>query len=85
VCSGAATILKLSGSITGSVKGSGTPQMGAVVQLFNRNEKLVEKAITNAGGEFLFASLMPDVYSIRISDASFVPAIRHNILVQPGM
>jgi len=59
--------------------------MGAVVQLFNRNEKLVEKAITNAGGEFLFASLMPDIYSIRISVASFVPAIRHNILVQPGM
>jgi len=59
--------------------------MGAVVQLYNRNERLVEKAITSAAGEFAFASLVPDVYSIRVSVASFVPAIKRNILVQPGM
>jgi len=59
--------------------------MGAVVQLYNRNERLVEKAITSAAGDFAFASLVPDVYSIRVSVASFVPAIKRNILVQPGM
>src|SRR4051794_8876269 len=82
----AASPLVLAGSLLGSVRdGSGVPQMGAVVQLYNRNDRLVEKALTSAEGEFAFASLVPDVYSIRVSVASFVPAIKKNILVQPGM
>jgi len=82
----AATPIKLSGAVAGSVHDpSGTPQMGAVVELYNHHEKLVEKTITNAGGNFLFASLLPDVYSLHVSVANFVPAIKRNIVVQPGM
>lgn len=85
VCS-AASPVKLSGSLLGSVQDSaGIPQMGALVQLYNRNEKLVQKIFTNAGGEFQFASLLPDVYSIRVSVSSFVPALKRNILIQPGV
>lgn len=78
--------IRLAGSLTGSVQdGGGVPQMGAVVHIFNRQEKMIEKTLTDASGSFAFASLVPDVYSIRVAMASFVPAIRRNILVQPGM
>jgi len=84
--SSAASPVRLAGSLAGSVRdSSGVPQMGAAVHLYNRNEKLVDKVLTSAAGEFTFASLVPDIYSIRVSVASFVPAIKHNILVQPGM
>jgi hypothetical protein len=82
----AAVSLTLSGAIAGSVTDvNGVAQMGAVVMLFNRQEGLSQKALTDENGSFMFASLLPDVYSIRVTLASFVPAIKNDILVQPGM
>jgi len=81
-----APLSKLSGSIAGYVKDpSGIPQMGATVLLFNHSERLIERALTNERGIFGFASLAPDVYSIRVTLASFMPAVRQRIAVQPGM
>jgi len=80
------TSTPLSGSIAGFVRNSsGIPQMGATVLLFNRYERLIQKTITNERGIFGFDSLMPDLYSVRVSLASFVPAMRQKIAVQPGM
>ncbi|HLH00377.1 MAG TPA: carboxypeptidase-like regulatory domain-containing protein [Bryobacteraceae bacterium] len=77
---------KLSGSIAGYVRSaSGVPQMGATVLLFNRSERLVQQVLTNERGIFGFDALRPDTYSIRVSLASFMPAVKHSILVQPGM
>ena len=77
---------QLNGSIAGYVKDhAGVPQMGATVLLFNHSERLIEQALTNERGIFGFSSLTPDVYSIRITLASFMPAIRQRIGVQPGM
>jgi len=59
--------------------------MGATVLLFNHYDKLVQKAFTNAKGDFAFESVLPDVYSLRVTLASFVPAFRKNIAIQPGM
>jgi hypothetical protein len=82
----AASAEKLVGSLVGSVRDAGgVPQMGAVVQLYNRYEKLVEKVITNVNGEFGFDTLSPDIYSVRVSLSSFLPALKKNIAVQPGM
>ncbi len=76
----------LSGSIAGYVRDStGIPQMGATVLLFNRSERLIQRAITNERGIFGFDLLNPDLYSVRVSLASFVPAIKQKIAVQPGM
>jgi len=76
----------LSGAIAGSVtNGEGIPQMGAAVMLFNRQDGLSGKAFTDEQGNFAFPGLLPDVYSIRVTLASFVPAIKKNILVQPGI
>jgi len=77
---------KLSGGITGMVKdGVGIPQMGATVLLFNRQDRLSARGLTDEKGNFSFLSLLPDVYSIRVSLRSFVPVFRDNIVVQPGM
>lgn len=79
-------VTEFSGSIAGFVRDArGTPQMGASVLLFNRSERLIEQAITNERGIFGFDALAPDVYSVRVSLASFVPAIKQKIAVQPGM
>ena len=82
----AASPASLSGSIAGFVRDSaGVPQMGASVLLFNRYERLIQRTITNERGLFGFESLSPDLYSVRVSLASFVPAMKQRIAVQPGM
>jgi hypothetical protein len=76
----------LSGSIAISVVDSSqVPQMGAAVLLLNRNDRLIQRALTNDKGEYVFASLVPDVYSVRVTLARFLPAVRRDIVVQPGM
>ena len=64
---------------------AGVPQMGASVLLFNRYERLIQRTLTNERGLFGFESLTPDLYSVRVSLASFVPAMKQKIAVQPGM
>ncbi len=77
---------KLSGSLIGFVgDAAGVPQMGATVQLFNRYDRLSQKILTNEKGAFGFSTLGPDVYSVKVTLASFVPAVKHNIVIQPGM
>lgn len=77
---------QLSGSIAGFVRDStGVPQMGATVLLFNRYERLIQRTLTNERGVFGFDSLTPDLYSVRVTLASFVPAMKQKIAVQPGM
>ena len=81
-----ATNVPVGGSIAGLVRNSsGIPQMGATVFLFNRSEKLMARILTNERGLFGFGLLAPDLYSIRVSLASFVPAVKQKIAVQPGM
>jgi hypothetical protein len=82
----AVTPQKFSGSIAGIVSDtSGIPQMGASVLLYNRFDKLLSRILTSERGTFGFASLPPDSYTIRVSLASFLPALKRDILVQPGM
>ena len=81
----AATPLKLGGIIEGTVENStGIPQLGAVVQLYNRQERPVQRVLTDATGKFEFDGLPPDHYSVRVTLAAFFPAIQKDILVQPG-
>src|ERR1039457_4929547 len=82
----AAEAVQLSGMIAGRVADSaGTPRMGATVLLYNRQERVFERALTDDRGEFRFLGLFPDIYSVRVTLATFVPALRTGILVQPGM
>ena len=77
----------LSGSIAGFVRdGAGIPQMGASVFLMNRYERVIRQAITNERGIFGFDTLPAgDFYSVRVSLASFVPAMKRGVTVKAGM
>ena len=77
---------KLFGSISGQVRSSaGVGQMGAVVLLLNRSERVIQRALTSPDGWFRFDALPPDTYTVRVSLASFVPAVRNHIVVRPGV
>lgn len=78
--------LKLFGSISGQVRNTaGVTQMGAIVQLYNRYERLVQKVLTSPDGRFRFDSLAPDTYSVRVNLNSYVPAMRQAVPVRAGM
>jgi hypothetical protein len=75
----------LSGQLLGEVSSTvGISQMGATVMLFNRFDVLVRQSLSDSQGRFAFDGLAPDLYSIRVSLASFVPAFRNNIAVLAG-
>ncbi len=59
--------------------------MGATVQVFNKYDRPVSKTLTAADGRFAFAALPIDVYSVRVSLASFLPAARDQIAVKAGL
>lgn len=81
----AATTTSLSGHILGDVRSSaGIAQMGAAVFLYNRYDELVRQTLSNQAGKFVFEGLTPDLYSVRVTLASFVPAVRRNIAIGPG-
>lgn len=78
--------IKLTGSIVGIVRdAAGVPQMGATVILFSQYERILQRAFTNERGAFGFDSLPAEQYSVRVNLASFVPAVKQKISVQPGM
>lgn len=82
----AANALKLSGAIAGTVSNSlGVPQMGATVLLYTRLDRVLGKVATDDHGSFQFPGLTPDTYSVRVMLLTFVPALRRDIVVQPGM
>jgi hypothetical protein len=81
-----ATSTRLTGSIAGEVRSpAGIGQMGATVILLNRYDRVLRQALTNENGTFVFDSLLPDLYSVRVTLASFVPAFKKNISVEPGL
>jgi hypothetical protein len=76
----------LPGTLAGLVtNAAGIPQMGAVVVLLNRYERIVGRGITNDRGGFEFTALPADLYSLRVTLSSFVPVVKRNIAIQPGM
>jgi len=82
----AATPVKTSGAIAGTIQNSlGIPQLGATVLLYNRQDRNVDRVLSDAAGHFKFVGLVPDHYSVKVFMAAFLPALRRDILVQPGM
>ena len=82
----AAAPVRLSGQLDGLVTGAaGKPQAGAIVVLLNRQDRFVQQSATDALGSFSFAELLPDLYSIQVSFASFVPAVKERIQIKAGM
>jgi hypothetical protein len=78
--------IRFSGELGGLVTDvAGKPQPGAVVLLFNKQDLLLQKSATDSLGTFAFGDLLPDLYSVKVSFSSFVPAIKDRIQIKPGM
>jgi hypothetical protein len=58
--------------------------MGAAVFLYDHRDKLCERVLTDALGNFSFKGLNPDLYSVRVTMTSFLPALRNHIQILPG-
>lgn len=72
------------GAISGYVRNaSGTPQMGAVVQILGSADREFT-VFTNAAGYYIASDLLPGVYSLKVTAPSFLPAMREKIGLRPG-
>lgn len=73
------------GSISGSIKSaSGTPQMGAVVEISTSAATLGTTVFTDAKGFYRADNLPAGLYQVRVSAASFLPSLRENVSLHAG-
>jgi hypothetical protein len=72
------------GGISGYVRdSSGIPQMGAVVEIFASTARGL-KVFTDGSGFYSASDLVPGLYTIKVTAASFLPAVREKIGLRPG-
>jgi hypothetical protein len=78
--------LRVTGAIVGTVKDPrGVPQLGAAVQLYNRQDHPIARVLTDERGEFKLLDLLPNIYSIKVSIATLISVTKKDIQVLPGM
>ena len=72
------------GAITGYVRNvSGTPQMGAIVQILGAADRTFT-VFTDGAGYYAATGLLPGLYTLRVTAPSFLPALREKVGLQPG-
>jgi len=72
------------GSISGYVRdAAGTPQMGAAVEILGAANRTVH-VFTDDKGYFSAANLVPGLYDLKVSAASFLPTVKEGLGLQPG-
>ena len=72
------------GAISGYVRtNSGTPQMGAVVQILGSADRSLT-VFTDAAGFYTATGLLPGLYSLQVTAPSFLPALREKVGLRPG-
>jgi hypothetical protein len=74
-----------SGSISGYVKdSSGTPQIGAVVEIFTSAATLGATVFTDDRGFYSAQNLLPGIYQVKVSALSFLPSLHENVNLRAG-
>jgi len=72
------------GAISGYVRNtSGTPQMGAVVQILGTANRTFT-VFTDDAGHYTAAGLLPGFYSVKVTAPLFLPFLRENVDLNPG-
>ena len=72
-------------AISGYVRdASGTPQMGAVVEIAGSAARTLT-VFTDSAGFYFASDLLPGLYSIKVSAPSFLPTLREKVGLQPGI
>lgn len=78
--------VRFSGELSGLVTDpAGKPTPNATVSLFNKQDRLLQRMQADALGTFSFGDLLPDLYTVRVSLNTFLPAFKEHVLVRPGM
>jgi hypothetical protein len=73
------------GAIAGYVKdASGTPQMGAVVDIFVSAARVGTTVFTDSSGYYQASNLPAGTYQIKVSASSFLPSLRENVVLHSG-
>ncbi|MFB3917267.1 MAG: carboxypeptidase-like regulatory domain-containing protein [Terriglobales bacterium] len=73
------------GNISGYVRNSsGTPQMGATVEVFASSLSPVAKAFTDAKGFYSVAGVSPGLYDVKVTAPLFLPALREDVSLKAG-
>ncbi len=72
-------------SLSGIIRTSeGTPQMGAVVEIFASATRTLT-AFTDGNGYYSVSGLRPGIYNLRVSAPSFLPAFREHVDLRLGV
>jgi hypothetical protein len=72
-------------SLSGIVRSAeGTPQMGAVVEVFASAARTLT-VFTDGKGYYSAAGLRPGIYSLRVSAPSYLPAFREHVDLRAGV
>jgi Carboxypeptidase regulatory-like domain len=72
------------GAISGYVRNaSGTPQMGAVVQILGAAHRSFT-VFTDESGYYTASGLLPGLYSLKVTAPSFLPALREKVGLRAG-
>src|SRR5215467_337035 len=73
------------GAIAGYIKdSSGTPQMGAVVEIFVSAAKVGTTVFTDSRGYYFANNIPAGTYQIKVSAASFLPSLQENVVLRAG-
>jgi len=73
------------GAISGVIKNnSGTPQMGAVVEISTSAATLGTTVFTDAKGFYSADNLPAGTYQVKVSAATFLPSLRENVTLRAG-
>jgi len=72
------------GAISGYVRNvSGSPQMGAVVQIFGAAHRTLT-VFTDGSGYYAATGLLPGLYTLKVTAPSFLPALREKVGLSAG-
>ena len=75
----------LDAAVSGVVRdASGTPQMGALVELLRANASVVTTTVTDNHGRYILPSVLPGRYELRATAAFFMPTRRPDLRLHAG-
>jgi hypothetical protein len=75
----------LESAVSGVVRdASGTPQMGALVELLRADASVVASTLTDNHGRYILPSILPGKYELRATAAFFMPTRRPDLRLHAG-
>jgi hypothetical protein len=81
----AAAFAAVDATLSGRVQDSGgTPQMGAIIEVYSPGSTPAVRAYTDAKGNYTLRGLVPGTYFVKASATQFLPSVREGVIVKAG-